>query len=498
MPFAQVHYPFENAEWFESHFPADFIVEYVGQTRGWFYTLHVLATALFERPPFKTCIAHGVVLGHDRQKLSKRLRNYPDPDEMLDLYGADAMRWSLLSSPVMRGGDLVVDKKTMAEALKTVLMPLWNAWKFFALYANADGHKAQWRADGRDVLDRYVLSKAHALVEEVTADMESYDLYGACASVTSFLDALNNWYIRRSRDRFWSPVGASLASDTSKADAYDTLYTVLHTLSLVVAPLLPLVSEVVYRGLTGERSVHLADWPSAEALPADQELVATMDRVRDVCSAGHSVRKAEDLRARLPLASATVSGEGAERLAPYVELIKDELNVKHVQLSSRVDEVADLVLQVSPSVLGPRAGAATQEIIAAVRRGQWHRTAEGAIEVRGRVLSDDEYFLSLVPKDKDASRALPGRDLVVTLDLNVTPELESEGLARDMVRIVQEARRTAGLYVSDHIRLKIDFAGSPQLLAAAQEHVQMLSGETLADEVTFGPVADGTVQVERA
>jgi len=498
MPFAQVHYPFENAEWFESHFPADFIVEYVGQTRGWFYTLHVLATALFERPPFKTCIAHGVVLGHDRQKLSKRLRNYPDPDEMLDLYGADAMRWSLLSSPVMRGGDLVVDKKTMAEALKTVLMPLWNAWKFFALYANADGHKAQWRADGRDVLDRYVLSKAHALVEEVTADMESYDLYGACASVTSFLDALNNWYIRRSRDRFWSPVGASLASDTSKADAYDTLYTVLHTLSLVVAPLLPLVSEVVYRGLTGERSVHLADWPSAEALPADQELVATMDRVRDVCSAGHSVRKAEDLRARLPLASATVSGEGAERLAPYVELIKDELNVKHVQLSSRVDEVADLVLQVSPSVLGPRAGAATQEIIAAVRRGQWDRTAEGAIEVRGRVLSDDEYFLSLVPKDKDASRALPGRDLVVTLDLKVTPELESEGLARDMVRIVQEARRTAGLYVSDHIRLKIDFAGSPQLLAAAQEHVQMLSGETLADEVTFGPVADGTVQVERA
>jgi isoleucyl-tRNA synthetase len=498
MPFAQVHYPFENREWFDSHFPADFIVEYVGQTRGWFYTLHVLASALFDCPPFKTCIAHGILLGHDKQKLSKRLRNYPDPDEMIDLYGADAMRWSLLSSPVMRGGDLVVEKRAMAEAVRAVLMPLWNAWKFFALYANADGHKATWRVDAADVLDRYVLAKSRVLIEEVTASMDSYDLYGASTSVTAFLDALNNWYIRRSRDRFWSPVGASHASDVSKADAYDTLFTVLHTLCRVVAPLLPMLSEVIYRGLTGERSVHLADWPDPGTMPADPQLVSAMDRVREVCSAGHSVRKAQDLRARLPLASATVSGQDATRLAPYLELIKDELNVKHVELSGQVGDVADLALQVDPSTLGPRVGPATQEIIAAVRRGQWNSTAEGGIEVVGRVLADDEFFLSLVPKDKDASRALPGNDLVVTLDLDVTPQLEREGLARDVVRTVQEARKNAGLDVSDHIRLVLDFASAPEMRAAVEEHRAMVAGETLADEITFGPVTEGMVDVERA
>ena len=190
MPFAQVHYPFDNAQWFEGHFPADFIVEYVGQTRGWFYTLHVLGTALFGKPPFENCMAHGVVLGHDKLKLSKRLRNYPDPDEMFNVYGADAMRWFLLSSPVMRGGDLVVERKGPSEAVRSVLNPLWNAWKFFAMYANADGYEAKWSNRATDVLDRYVLSKARLLVDEVTDAMDSYDLYRACTSVTAFLDAL--------------------------------------------------------------------------------------------------------------------------------------------------------------------------------------------------------------------------------------------------------------------------------------------------------------------
>jgi isoleucyl-tRNA synthetase len=232
LPFAQVHYPFDNAEWFEDHFPADFIVEYVGQTRGWFYTLHVLATALFDKRPFDNCMAYGVVLGHDKLKLSKRLRNYPDPDEMFNVYGADAMRWFLLSSPVMRGGDLVVERKGPSEAVRAVLNPLWNAWKFFTLYANADGYEAKWSTATTEVLDRYVLAKARLLVDDVTAAMDAYDLYQACATVTAFLDALNNWYIRRSRERFWSRVGASGASDESKRAAYDTLYTVLHTLCL--------------------------------------------------------------------------------------------------------------------------------------------------------------------------------------------------------------------------------------------------------------------------
>jgi len=493
MPFAQVHYPFENGEWFEGHFPADFIVEYVGQTRGWFYTLHVLASALFGRPPFKTCMAHGIVLGDDKQKLSKRLRNYPDPDEMFTAYGADAMRWFLLSSPVMRGGDLVVEGRGSADAVRAVLNPLWNAWKFFAMYANVDGYPAQWRSDVSEVLDRYVLAKARRLVEEVTDAMDVYDLYGACAAVTAFLDALNNWYIRRSRDRFWSRLGASSGSDESKAAAYDTLYTVLHTLCLVTAPLLPMVTENVYRGLTGERSVHLADWPSSSALPRDDELVAHMDTVRAVCSAGHSVRKARDLRARLPLGWVMVAGAGALSLAPYEELIADELNVKQVRLSNDVSEVADLVLQVQPSVLGPRIGPATQEVISAVRRGSWRRDGDGAIAVAGHVLADDEFFLSLVPKDRNASRALPDDQLVVSLSLEVTPELEREGMARDVVRQVQEHRKALRLDVSDHIRLSLYFSHNNGIKDSVEEHLPMVSGETLADEVIFrdGPISDG-------
>jgi isoleucyl-tRNA synthetase len=503
MPFAQVHYPFENVDWFESHFPADFIVEYVGQTRCWFYTLHVMGTALFDKPPFLNCMAHGVILGSDKQKLSKRLRNYPDPDEMFAVFGADAMRWFLLSSPVVRGGDIVVERKGPSEAVRGVLNPLWNAWKFFAMYANADGHQARLTCEAVEVLDRYILSKLRLLVEEVTEAMDAYDLYRSCALITAFLDALNNWYIRRSRDRFWSRVGASQASDSAKLAAYDVLYTVLHTFCRTVAPLLPMLSESVYRGLTGERSVHLADWPGGvdgagpvhqdgdagpghvSRLPEDPELVAHMDTVREVCSAGHSVRKARELRARLPLASVTVAGPGAPDLAPYRELIADELNVKQVNLVSEVDEVADLVLQVNPAVLGPRLGPGTQHVIGAVRRGQWMRLPGGGVEVAGHVLAEDEYFLSLVPRDKDSSRALPGNDLVVSLSLEMSAELELEGLARDLVRQVQEARKKAGLDVSDHIKLSLDFTQVPELRQAVAAHREMVAGETLAGEIHF-------------
>jgi isoleucyl-tRNA synthetase len=493
MPFAQVHYPFDNAEWFEDHFPADFIVEYVGQTRGWFYTLHVLATALFDKRPFDNCMAHGVVLGHDKLKLSKRLRNYPDPDEMFNVYGADAMRWFLLSSPVMRGGDLVVERKGPSEAVRAVLSPLWNAWKFFALYANADGYQAKWSTASTEVLDRYVLAKARLLVDDVTAAMDAYDLYQACATVTAFLDAFNNWYIRRSRDRFWSRVGASGASDESKLAAYDTLYTVLHTLCLTVAPLLPMVAECVYRDLTGERSVHLADWPDAASLPDDAELVGHMDLVREVVSAGHSIRKANNLRSRLPLSSATVAGAEAGALEPYRALIADELNVKHVRLVTDVSEVADLVMHVNPSVCGPRLGPATQQVIAAVRRGQWVRTATGGVEAAGHELAEGDYFLSLVPREAASARALAGNEMVVSVALELTPALEREGLARDVVRQVQQARKQAGFDVSDHIKLFIGVSHFSELRLAVEEHMDMIAGETLADDVVVvdGPLPDG-------
>jgi isoleucyl-tRNA synthetase len=493
MPFAQLHYPFENAQRFEDHFPADFIVEYVGQTRGWFYTLHVLATALFDRPPFKTCIAHGIVLGEDGRKLSKRLRNFPDPEEVFAAYGADAMRWYLLSSPVLRGQDVVIEHKGLSEPLRLVCNPIWNTWYFLSLYANADGLGGRVRTDQTGVLDRYILAKTRRLVEDVTAAMDSYDLAGACGHISAFLDAVTNWYVRRSRDRFWRPVDAASATRAveagappdDKQDAYDTLHTVLETLCRVAAPFLPYLSEAVYKGLTKERSVHLRPWPEASELPADPELVEAMDLAREVCSAGHSIRKATDRRARLPLSALTVAAPGAASLLAYADLIADEVNVKQVRLLETVGDLATTVLNVVPAALGPRLGARTQEVIAAARRGDWSRLADGTVQVGGIDLGEGEFDLRLRPTDPVSSRTLPGEAGIVALDLETTPELEAEGTARDVIRLVQRARREAGLQVTDRIGLAVAIGG--ELAGVLESWRAHLGGQVLALEVKIEP-----------
>ena len=471
MPFASVHYPFENREWFDDHFPADFIVEYNNQTRGWFYTLHVLATALFDRPPFENCIAHGVLLGDDGLKLSKSLKNYPDPNEVFDTFGSDAMRWALLSSPVLRGGDLIVSRKNMTEAVRSVLNPIWNAYGFFTLYANTDGYRATYRTDAPGVLDRYILAKTRQLVEDVERRLDAYDIDGACAVIATFLDALTNWYIRRSRDRVWS----------SDADAFDTLYTVLTLVCRVAAPLLPLLTEAIYRGLTGERSVHLTDWPDASTLPADPDLVASMDQVRDVCSAVSSVRKAANLRVRLPIAGVTIAASGAAALEDFKALIADEVNAKSVELTDDVATYGDHVLQVVPAVLGPRLGGDVQKVIKAVRSGDWTRHDDGTVEAGGHKLAEDEFSLRLEPRDTATARALPGNAGVVVLDTTMTPELEAEGLARDVVRLINQARKDSGLHVSDRVRVTL--VVPDDVWAAADAHGDYVKAESLADEL---------------
>jgi len=457
MPFAQVHYPFENSEWFESHFPADFIVEYIGQTRGWFYTLHVLATALFDKPPFRVCLAHGIILGDDGKKASKSLGNYPDPDEVFDTQGSDALRWSLLSSPVLRGGDLIVSTKSVAEAVRSILNPIWNTWSFFTLYANTEGRRAVPRASSTNVLDRYVLAKTGTLVAEVGERMDAYDLSGACSLVAAYLDALTNWYVRRSRPRFWDGDPA----------AFDTLALVLEVLCRTVAPLLPMIAEEVWTGVTGASpsdSVHLTDWPSASDLPADPDLVAAMDRVREVCSAASSVRKARGLRVRLPLASLMVAAPDAGALEPFRDLIADEVNVRRVELSDDVEAVGQLVLDLVLKVLAPRVGGGVQQLISAVKAGTWAHNPDGTVTVGDRVLAPDEYALRLVPADEAVSRGLGEPGGVVVLDVASSPELEAEGISRDVIRLVQQARKEAGMHVSDRIDLGI--ASTPEVLGA--------------------------------
>jgi isoleucyl-tRNA synthetase len=474
MPFAQLHYPFENVDRFEAHFPADFIVEYIGQTRGWFYTLHVLSTALFDCPPFRTCMSHGILLGDDGRKLSKRLRNYPDPEVVFSTNGADAMRWAFLSAGVLRGLDIIVDAKAFAQPVRQVLNPIWNSWYFLTLYGRTDGIKGHWRTDQQGTLDRYALAKTRALVEEVTAAMDAYDIAGATWAITSYLDALTNWYIRRSRDRFWSPAETDDAGALAdKQDAYDTLHTVLVTLCRVVAPLLPLLSEHVYKGLTGERSVHLTGWPAPDDLPADPELVEAMDLVREVCSEGHSIRKANHRRARLPLARLTVAVPDSARLARYEALLADELNVKEVLLTDDVPAHGETILKVVPAALGPRLGPNTQKVIVAAKKGDWAVEDGGARVVAGGVeLEEGEFELQLRPSDEEASRALPGNAGIVTLDLELSPVLESEGAARDVVRLIQRARKDAGFHVSDRIVCTLTVApGLAEMLVGWNDYI---------------------------
>jgi isoleucyl-tRNA synthetase len=483
MPFAQVHYPFENTEWFEHHYPGDFIVEYAPQTRGWFYTLHVLATALFDRPAFRSCVCHGILLGDDGRKMSKSLRNYPDVYLMFDKYGSDAMRWMLMSSPILRGGDALVSEAAIRDAVRQVLLPLWNVWYFFSLYANAEGYDARRRTDSTHLLDRYVLAKTGELVADVTAAMDAYDVSGACGSVRSYLDALTNWYVRRSRNRFW----------TGDRDAFDTLYTVLETVCRAVAPLAPMTVEEIWRGLTGGRSVHLEDWPSADGFPADHDLVASMDAVRDVCSAALSLRKARGLRVRLPLPRLTVAAPRASRLEPFHDLVADEVNVKEVVFADDMARYCEQVLTVVPRALGPRLGGQVQQVIRAVKAGEWS-LVDGQPVASGVTLQPGEYELKLVAADADNSAPLPGGEGVVLLDTAVTPELAAEGLARDVVRVVQLARREAGLDVADRVNLVVD--APAEVATAVEAYRDFVAAETLAVAVTFGAATEGGFEGE--
>jgi len=476
MPYAQVHYPFESQDWFDTHFPGDFIVEYIGQTRGWFYTMHVLATALFDRPAFKTCVAHGIVLGNDGQKMSKSLRNYPDVTEVFDRDGSDAMRWFLMASPILRGGNLIVTEQGIREGVRQVLLPLWNAYTFLALYAPKKG---TWRTDSRHVLDRYILAKLAALRDDLTESLDVCDIYGACDQLRQFTEALTNWYVRRSRQRFWE----------EDPDAIDTLHTVLEVTGRLAAPLLPLITEVIWRGVTGERSVHLTDWPEAGVVPADPELVAAMDQVREVASAASSLRKAKKLRVRLPLPKLTVAVENPQRLAPFTDLLADELNVKAVELTDDIDTYGRFDLTVNAKVAGPRLGKDVQAAIKAVKAGEAVLNADGTLTAGPAVLQPEEYNSRLVAADPEFTTALPEGAGLVVLDGTVTPELEAEGWARDLIRELQDLRKSTGLDVSDRIRVTIAVPEDKEQWA--RTHADLIAGETLATAFEFREPVNG-------
>lgn len=476
MPYAQVHYPFENKEWFESHYPGDFIVEYIGQTRGWFYTLHVLATALFDKPSYKAVVAHGIVLGNDGLKMSKSKGNYPNVNEVFDRDGSDAMRWFLMSSPILCGGNLVVTEQGIRDGVRQALLPLWNTYSFFQMYASEE---ATFRTDSANVLDRYILAKLAETRDVLTEQMMTTDIANACETLRLFIDALTNWYVRRSRARFWE--GEESSQDAK--DAFDTLYTVLEVTCRLAAPLLPFASEVIWRGLTGGESVHLTDWPESDLLPHDAELVAAMDRVRVVCSTISSIRKAHKLRVRLPLLSATVAAPHVDALAPFTDIIAEEMNLREVKLTDDVASYGEFQLQVNAKVAAPRLRGDVQKAIKAAKAGDYEVHADGTATVGGIELKDTEYTQRLVAQNPDSTAALPDGKGLVILDMTLNDDLESEGWAKDRIREIQDARRAAGLEVSDRVSLTM---GVPEKLRTwAERHRDLISGEVLAVDLTI-------------
>lgn len=497
MPFAQMHYPFENTELFEEHHPSDFVVEYVGQTRGWFYVMHALSTALFDRPAFRNAVAHGVVLGNDGLKMSKKTKNYPDVNEVFESAGSDAMRWFLMTSPVLRGGTLAVSDKAVRDGVREAMLPLWNAYCFYRLYVK----EATWRTEYSHVLDRYLMARTGEMVQKVGDSLERFDAAQAGHEVVAYLEMLNNWYVRRSRSRLWD----------EDRDASDALYTALETLARAVAPLLPMMSEVVWKGLgvtSGAgvgRSVHLSDYPESGDYPFDDRLLTSMESVRKLTGAGLSARKKAGVRVRQPLASMAVRFDEDESAAWFADdnddagellaLVRDEMNVKSVvvETSGEQAETSDsqATLKLVAALVGKRFGKDAQAVFVGAREGDW-KMVGGTVVVAGQYeLQDGEY--ELVASTVVSSKGTAGFDGgTVVLDLALTRELEGEGFVRDMLRVMQDARKNAGLDVSDRVEMNVLFSDERdhELFLVGMSFVDVAS-EVLATEFAVSLVGAG-------
>lgn len=477
MPFAQLHYPFENQKRFEENFPGDFIVEYIAQTRGWFYTLMVLSTAIFDRAPFKNCICHGVVLDVNNQKLSKRLKNYPDPVDVFKDLGSDALRWYMLSSPLMVGGDLSIseDDTDISKSMRSVIIRLWNAYYFFTLYANTDGIKAKLRTDSQHPLDQYLMGKTAELVRGIETRLDSLDIPGAYESVPAYIEAINNWYIRNRRGAFWAE-----GHSEDKQAAYDTLYTSLVYATRALAPMMPFLAEHIHTGLTGEESVHLQDWPDASQLPVDADILAGMDLAREACSSVLRLREVHRRRVRLPLKKLTIAHPQAQRLAPYADLIKEAVNIVEIELAVDASSFGTRVIKVNPK-LGAKLGAKFKDVMAAQRSGDWKLTADGQLEIAGLMLGRDDFEMRIQVTGDAPADSFDSWQGLTLLDTTIYPELEVEGWARDLIRAIQQTRKDRNYQITD--RIHVDVQVPADLAAKLQPFLAHIAGETLAEQL---------------
>lgn len=498
MPYGKLHYPFENKERFEATYPAQFIAEGLDQTRGWFYTLTVLSTALFDRPAFENCVVNGMILAEDGHKMSKSLKNYADPSEILDDLGADALRAFLINSPVLRAEPLRFSKDGVAEVVRTVLLPMWNTYSFFTTYAEADGITiedlaAAPPAADRPEMDRWILSVLQSLIEEVNTQMEGYYLYNVVPPILGLIDHLTNWYVRRSRRRFWRSRGETGEGDTDKLAAFATLYEVLTTFSEVLAPVLPFITEHIYQDLVARHqsdapsSIHHRDFPMADEALIDRELETAMAHVREVVRLGRNLRKREGHRVRQPLSRLTVLTRDpsvAGAVATHASVISDELNVKEVTVSSDETAFVHLSAKANYRKLGPILGSRMTDAATAIAGLSGDQIedllAGGSTELVGQQITLDDILVERIPVDGTIVET--GSEFACALDTTITRDLKLEGLAREIVSKVQNMRRQAGLQVSDRIHLTWQ-AADDDVVAAFDQYSDHITSEVLASEL---------------
>jgi len=480
MPFASLHYPFENKEKFEATFPADYIIEGQDQTRGWFYSLMVMAVALFDKPAFKTVSANGMVMDEQKRKFSKSLHNFVDPSEQLEVYGADAVRLFIQGSNFMKAEPVLVDKegKVFNDTIKTILTPLWNAYHFFTLYANAGKITVSKEPNSINLLDTYILSELNELIKTVTSSLEEYKPDSAVKEFIRFLDILNNWYIRRNRDRFWD----------EDITAFETLHYVLITLCKTLAPFVPFISEYIYKNLTGKESVHLEDWPLATE--SNTKIVDDMRHIQMIVSTGKQLREQYKLRNRLPLLDITIAGQNMNK---YADIICDELNVKEVKFIEDINAVADSFIYLITPKIGSRLGGALKDIIPAVKQNKY--SVDGDVLVVGEYkLLSDEFEQRLTIKPNITGAALPDSTAVIVLNTNITADLIAEGLVNDALRFIQDSRKTANLDVSD--RIKMTYSTDTELQSAIEQHKERIMHDALIKEMSFGSANMYSIEIE--
>jgi isoleucyl-tRNA synthetase len=492
MPYAQLHYPFENKEYFEEHFPADFICEGLDQTRGWFYTLTVLAAGLFDKPAFMNCITNGIVLTPEGKKMSKSERNYTDPMEIVNTYGADSLRFALMNSAVVRAEDLKFSEDSVKDVLKNLIIPLWNAYSFFVTYANIDGYEPSETSYEKlsNPMDTWIISSSERLIEEVTEALDAYDIQKACSLFIPFIDDLNNWYIRRSRRRFWRS-----ENDGDKKEAYDTLYRVLMTFIKIAAPIIPYTTEDIYQNLKTDemsQSIHLELYPEYKACQRDLELEKRMALTQKAIVMGRSLRASNNLKTRQPLQTLFLvdrTEEDRKVLSAMADIIAEELNVKEVLIQEDESALVSYSAKANFKVLGSRLGKQMKSVasqielfsgamIASILDGKSVKLqySEGEIEI-----SVEHIIVGRT--EREGVKVLNEGSLTVGFDTKVTEELLQEGIARDIVRSVQNLRKDSGFEVSDRINLTYD--GDDVVRQVFANFGSTIAKETLSNSLTF-------------